>query len=112
MRRRLALLLALSALGCGVRSRDALIGRYAVRGRAGEAWVLEDDGTCRVERGPAVEACEWEYSEDAAGTKLRVTMSDPAGSAHRRRYILTPSKWPGQPVTIPLARDATLEKID
>jgi hypothetical protein len=112
MRRCLAVVLALAALGCGVREREALVGRYAVRGRAGEAWVLEDDGTCRVERGPQIEACEWEYTEDASGTKLRVTMAAPAGSAHRRRYVLTPSKWPGQPVTIPLAPDATMEKVD
>ena len=110
--RRFLLLLAVTTLACGVAGRDMLIGRYAVRGRPGEAWVLEDDGTCRIERGTAVEACEWEYREDASGTKLRVTMSGPAGPQPRRRYVLTPSKWPGQRVTIPLTRDATLEKLD
>jgi hypothetical protein len=106
-----ALLLALACGACGVREREALVGRYVVRGRPGEAWVLEDDGSCRIERGATVVRCEWEYREDASGVTLLVTLAEgAAGSTHRRRYRLTPSRWPGQPVTIPLDREATLEK--
>lgn len=110
--RSIALVLALAGGACGVRDRELLVGRYVVRGRPGEAWVLEDDGSCRIERGTTVSRCEWEYREDASGVRLLVTMAEggTGGSAHRRRYRLTPSRWPGQPVTMPLDRHATLEK--
>lgn len=103
------LLAALAA--CGVRDRETLFGRYAARGRPGEFWVLDPDGGCRIERGRTVEACEWEYRERALGTTVVVTIGG-AGGRHTRRYVLTPSRWPGQPVTIPLTRDVTLEKVE
>lgn len=110
---RVALALALATAGCGVRDRQVLVGHYVVA-TTGEAWTLQDDGTCRIERPGATEACEWVYREGEEGTRLVVTVKGAVGSpsTHSRRYVLTPSKWWGQPVTIPLSSTATLEKRD
>jgi hypothetical protein len=110
MRRLLVAVLAACAAACGVKEREALVGRYTVSGRAGEEWVLADDGTCRIHRAGASQACEWELREDASGTRLRVTLQ--AGGGSPRTYVLAPSRWPGRPVTIPLDASATLVKID
>jgi hypothetical protein len=106
-------LLALVAAGCGVSDRQALVGRYQVPA-TGETWTLEDDGSCRIERGRTVQACEWVYREDEEGTRLIVTVAGAAGgpAPHKRTYVLAPSKSPGRPITIPLSRSATLEKRD
>jgi hypothetical protein len=109
----LASVLAAASAACGVSGRDSLIGRYVVPS-TGEAWTLRDDGTCTSERAGAVLACEWEYRERKGETRLVVTAAGSEDSArrHRRQYVLTPSKWPGRPVTIPLSASATLEKRD
>jgi hypothetical protein len=103
--------LAVAWAGCGVNGRESLIGRYVVPS-TGEAWTLRDDGTCSIERSGVVLACEWEYRERLGETRLVVTAADAADAAprHSLRYVLTPSKWPGRPVTIPLSPSATLEK--
>ena len=100
---------ALATAGCGVRDRQVLIGHYVVRG-TGEAWNLEEDGTCRIERGGEILACEWVYQEDEQGARLVVTVKRAGDAPSTLRYVLTPSKWLGQPVTIPLSASATLEK--
>lgn len=99
--------------GCGVRDRQVLVGHYVATG-TGEAWTLDDDGTCRIERAGATETCEWVYREGEDGTRLVVTLKGAGGGSptHSRRYVLTPSRWLGQPVTIPLSSSATLEKRD
>ena len=103
------LALALLATGCGVHDRGELVGRYALG--AGEAsWSLAADGTCLIERAGTREACEWVYREGPEGTRLVVTVP-PGKSGIGTRYVLTPSKWPGQPVTIPLTDELTLEKV-
>jgi hypothetical protein len=106
-------LLALATAGCGIRDRQVLVGHYIVAA-TGEAWTLEDDGTCRIERAGDTLACEWVYREGEDGTRLVVTVKGAAGGppTHSRRYVLAPSKWLGQPVTIPLSSSATLEKRD
>ena len=63
-----------------------------------------------IERAGTRQACEWEYREGPEGTRLLVTVA-PGPGGIRTRYVLTPSKWPGQPVTIPLTHGLTLEKI-
>jgi hypothetical protein len=106
--------LALAATAaCGVGERQVLVGHY-VAPATGESWTLEEDGSCRIERAGATLACEWVYREGEGGTRLVVTLQDAGGApaTHARRYVLTPSKWPGQPVTIPLSSSATLEKRD
>jgi hypothetical protein len=102
--------LALLAAGCGVRDRQALVGRYVVDG-TGETWTLQDDGRCRIERNGATEACEWVFRQGEDGIRLVVTVGAGGGpAAHSRRYVLAPGKWPGQPVTIPLSASRTLRK--
>ena len=98
---------------CGVSDRQVLVGHY-VAPATGESWTLSDDGSCRIERAGATLGCEWVYREGEGGTRLVVTVQEAWGTAetHSRRYVLTPSKWPGQPVTIPLSSSATLEKRD
>jgi hypothetical protein len=105
------LALAAAVTGCGVPDRQVLVGRY-VAAETGETWTLNPDGTCRIQRPGASEACEWLYREGEGGTRLVVTVTATAGGtpALSRRYVLVPSKWPGQPVTIPLSSSATLEK--
>jgi hypothetical protein len=106
-------LLAVATAGCGVHDRQVLVGHY-VAPATGEIWTLDEDGSCRIERAGETEACEWVYRQGEDGTRLVVTVKAPAGppSMHSRRYVLTPSKWIGQPVTIPLSPSATLEKRD
>jgi hypothetical protein len=101
--------LVLVTAGCGVRDRQVLIGHYVVPG-TGEAWTLEEDGTCRIERGGATLPCEWVYQEDEDGARLVVTVNRAGAAPSTLRYVLTPSKWLGQPLTIPLSASATLEK--
>jgi hypothetical protein len=109
---RLAPALGLACLACGVPGREALVGRY-VAAATGEKWVLNDDGSCAIERAGTTVACEWEYRERMGETRLVVTITAVPGSASPgRRYVLTPSKWPGRPVTIPLSPSATLERQD
>src|SRR5262245_753240 len=105
--------MGLAAAGCGVRDRQVLVGHY-VAAATGEAWTLEDDGTCRIERNGRIQACEWVYRQGEDGTRLVVTLTGTRGASatDSRRYVLTPSKWPGQRVTIPLSSSATLEKRD
>ena len=109
----LSALLVAATAGCGVRDRQVLVGQY-VAAATGETWTLNEDGSCRIERPGGTEACEWVYRQGDDGTRLVVTVTGPAGtpSTHSRRYVLTPSKWIGQPVTIPLSSAATLEKRD
>lgn len=87
------------------------MGRYIVAA-TGETWTLRRDGTCTIERGGGTTPCEWEYRQDDHGTRVIVSVSDAAagGAPHTRRYVLTPSKWPFQPVTLPLSKADTLEK--
>jgi hypothetical protein len=106
-------LAALLAAGCDVSGRQALVGRYQVPA-TGETWTLADDGSCRIERGGTVQACEWVYRQDEEGTRLIVTVAGAAGgpAPHARTYVLAPSKSPGRPITIPLSSSVTLEKRD
>ena len=108
----LAVLAATAGAGCGVRDRQVLVGHY-VAPATGESWTLEEDGSCRIERSGGALACEWVYQRlEGGGTRLVVTVRGAPGlpETHSRKYMLTPSKWPGQPVTIPLSSSATLEK--
>ena len=99
-------------MACGVSGREDLIGRYVVPS-TGEAWTLREDGTCTIERGGARIPCEWEFRQRDGETRLVVSATAAAGAPPQgRRYVLTPSKWPGQPVTIPLSSSATLRKTD
>jgi hypothetical protein len=110
----LAVLAVLGATaGCGVRDREVLVGQY-VAPATGETWTLDEDGTCRIERTGATLPCEWVYRKGEDGTRLVVTVKGIPGApeSHSRRYVLTPSKWLGQPVTIPLSSTATLQKRD
>lgn len=102
-------LLACSA--CTTPPREAVVGRYVVPA-TGETWTLRDDGSCTIERGGFARPCEWEYRKDDRGTRVVVTVSDAAagGAPHTHRYVLTPGKWAGQPVTLPLSSEDTLEK--
>jgi hypothetical protein len=99
-------------LACGVDGREALVGRYeaAIDGRR-EQWSLAADGTCEIVREVAAAAaettrCEWEYVDREGRRALIVTVlgSDGPGAAspHRTRYVLTPTRLPWEPVTIPL----------
>lgn len=98
---------------CGVSDRAELVGRYEARTERGtQAWTLEGDGTCRIERSPATGAnssapCEWTFAEHDGRRVLRVTVTvaapgHPGESSHRTVYVLTPSRFPGGRVSIPL----------
>lgn len=115
--------LALCA-ACGVGGRADLVGRYEAKGDGRrEAWTLAADGTCTIVRRP-VEAmppettrCEWEYVDREGGASLVVTVLPPEGAVgtrHRTRYVLTPSRFPGGTVTIPLGAgsDRQLRKVE
>ena len=106
----LALAAALAA-GCGVDGRADLVGRYRTTDDGPrETWSLAPDGTCTIERhapesGPRTLPCEWEWVEREGRATLVVTVLPPAGAAgtrHRTRYVLTPSRLWGGAVTIPL----------
>lgn len=114
--------LALGA-GCGVNGREDLVGRYETNGDGPrETWTLAADGTCTVvrpERDAKSEAtrCEWEYVDREGSTKLIVTVLAPEGddaARHRTRYVLTPGRFPGGRVTIPLGAgsDWQLRKVE
>jgi hypothetical protein len=111
-----SLALALLAAGCGVRTRDELVGRYVRRGSGGaESWELREDGTCEVRRAGRLDGtCEWLYVEETLKRKVVVTLHrDPAlhgGTLQSVRYFLTPSRWPRQHVTLPITPDEVLEK--
>lgn len=106
---------ALLALGlgaaCGIDGREDLVGRYETNGEGPrETWTLAADGTCAIVR-PADDGkaettrCEWEYVDREGRTSLLVTVlpsEGVAGTRHRTRYVLTPSRFPGGTVTIPL----------
>jgi hypothetical protein len=108
------------AIACGVRDREDLIGRYeADPGGRHEVWTLREDGTCSIvrqtPRGEAQTGCEWELGERGGRRVLVVTVAEPAGaSRHRTTYVLTPSRFPGGVVSIPLGpgEGAVLRKID
>jgi hypothetical protein len=112
--------LALGA-ACGVDGREDLVGRYETSGGGPrETWTLAGDGTCAIAR-PAAdgkdERCEWEYVDREGRASLVVTMlppDDALGTRHRTRYVLTPSRFPGGTVTIPLgpASDRQLHKVE
>jgi hypothetical protein len=101
----------LAGAACGVRDRQVLVGHY-VAAATGESWTLEDDGSCRIERAGLTQACEWVYRQGEGGTRLVVTLKGAPGmpDSYSRTYVLTPSQWLGQPITIPLSSSATLEK--
>lgn len=106
--------------GCGVHGREDLVGHYEadVEGRR-ETWTLADDGTCQIVRQldsakTDTKRCEWEYVEREGRSTLVVTVlahdGVDAASAHRTRYVLTPSRF-GQTVTIPLGSRWQLRKV-
>lgn len=104
--------LAAICVACGVGGREDLIGRYVVPA-TGEAWTLRDDGSCTIERGGTAIPCEWEFRRRDGETRLVVVATVQVGAARNvRRYVLTPGKWPGRPVTIPLSASATLRKTN
>ncbi len=125
MRRRRAVNVVTLALGvsCGVNGRDDLVGRYETRGDGPrETWTLADDGTCGIVR-PGRDAasettrCEWEYVEREGRATLIVTVlarERDAAARHRTRYVLTPSRFPGAALTIPLGAgsDRQLRKVE
>jgi hypothetical protein len=103
------LTLALGA-ACGVDGREDLVGRYeADDDGPRQTWTLAGDGTCAIVR-PGRDAasettrCEWEYVEREGRTTLLVTVLAMENDAARQRirYVLTPSRFPGSAVTIPL----------
>lgn len=117
------LALALGA-ACGVSGREDLVGRYETNGDGPrETWMLAPDGTCTVARGrggatpPETTRCEWEFVDRGGSASLVVTVLPPEGAAgmwHRTRYVLTPSRFPGGTVTIPLGAgsDRQLRKVE
>jgi hypothetical protein len=119
-----ATLLALAAvMACGVDGRADLVGRYETSGDGPrETWTLAADGTCAIARpttdGPMESSrCEWEYVDRQGTTSLVVTMLPPEGAGgtrNRTRYVLTPSRFPGGTVTIPLGAgsDRQLRKVE
>jgi hypothetical protein len=117
------LALALGA-ACGVSGREELVGRYETNGDGPrETWILAADGTCTIVRWrggatpPETTRCEWEYVDRGGGASLIVTVLPPeaaVGTRHRARYVLTPSRFPGGTVTIPLGAgsDRQLRKVE
>jgi len=118
---------ALLALGvgvaCGVSGREDLVGRYEASGDGRQTWTLDADGTCTIVRRPGeatppqTTRCEWEYVDREGRASLVVTVLPPdagAGTRDRMRYVLTPSRFPGGTVTIPLGAgsDRQLRKIE
>jgi hypothetical protein len=119
-----ATLLALAAVtACGVDGRADLVGCYETSGDGPrETWTLAADGTCAIVR-PTIDGpmesrrCEWEYVDRQGRTSLVVTVLPPdagAGTRNRTRYVLTPSRFPGGTVTIPLGAgsDRQLHKVE
>ena len=118
----LALAATLGA-GCGVGGREDLVGRYQTTDDGQrETWSLAPDGTCAIGR-PAADGslrtirCEWEWVEREGRASLVVTVLPPAeaaGTRHRTRYVLTPSRLWGGAVTIPLGgeSDRQLRKVE
>lgn len=124
-RRGLVALLALAlAAACGVNGREDLVGRYETSGDGpGETWTLATDGTCTIVRRrggatpPETTRCEWEYVHRGGRASLMLTVLPPEGATrtrHRARYVLTPSRFPGGSVTIPLGAgsDRQLRKVE
>jgi hypothetical protein len=117
-------LLALAAVtACGVDGRADLVGRYETSGDGPrETWTFAADGTCAIVRpttdGPKESrGCEWEYVDREGRTSLVVMVLPPdggAGTRHRARYVLTPSRFPGGTLTIPLGAgsDRQLRKVE
>jgi hypothetical protein len=116
------IVLALAA-GCGVSERAELVGRYRAEGGGREEhWRLEADGTCEIarethERKVGTVSCEWHWVERDGSRKLVITIRSGAATADagvdQTRYVLTPSRFPGGPVTIPLGQGgAELRKVE
>ena len=118
--RRLLHWAAVLAVGCGVHSREELIGRYEVdSANRREVWTLREDGTCLIHRqdqhGASEVGGEWQLSERGGRRVLVVTVAEPiGGSRHRTTYVLTPSRLLGRTVSIPLGPgdNAVLRKVD
>jgi hypothetical protein len=119
-----ALLALTLGAACGVSGREDLVGRYETHGDGPrETWMLAADGTCTIvrqtgeARPPQSTRCEWEYVDREGRASLVVTVlprDAGAGTRHRARYVLTPSRFPGGTVTIPLGAgsDRQLRKVE
>jgi hypothetical protein len=103
------------AAACGVSEREQLVGRYeAGAGDRRETWYLAADGTCEIARAGTVRRCEWEFVERDGRRTLAVTLFPDAREAtrHRTRLVLSPTRWPGGAVTIPLGATGELRKVE
>lgn len=103
------------AAACGVSEREQLVGRYeAGAGDRRETWYLAADGTCEIARAGTVRRCEWELVERDGRRTLAVTLLPDTREAtrHRTRLVLSPTRWPGGAVTIPLGATGELRKVE
>ena len=102
------------SVGCGVSSRENLVGRYQTADGHGETWSLAADGTCEITRAAGVTRCEWEFVERDGRRTLAVTLLPDARDVtrHRTRLVLTPTRLPGGGVTIPLGARGELRKVE
>ena len=101
--------------GCGVSGREDVVGRYVTGESATrETWSLAADGSCEIARPAGTTRCEWEMVDRDGRPTIALTLLPDADDAarHRMRLLLTPSRFPGGVVTIPLPAGGELRKLE